>query len=403
MRIKLLDAKQVGEKLNELIKVSDEFYCAVAWATELDFAKKLVKHSDKLGQIIIGTDFAQTSPEVLNLLKNVDGVRIMPDNKISSTFHPKIYCFIKSDKCHAIIGSSNLTKGGICNNQEASVLIEGNADDEVIQEALELIDYWWNEGNEIDEDFLTYYKAAHEIRKQHKKAIEKPLSIHTTAEDKPKNLLFKTWNWNEYVKVLENSKISKETKERLDTLSYAQELFSTKKQFLKFSEIQRKAISGIAGKKEILDSDVEHFGWAAFGTVTGTGKFKKQIKENNRHISRALDSIPFSGAIDKKHYTSYKKEFLLAFEDGGAGLAAATRLLAMKRPDYFVCINNKNKHGLAKALDFSISKLNLDNYWELVIEPILKSPWWNEKQPPAGEKIIWNTRVAMLDTIYFKW
>jgi HKD family nuclease len=401
MKVELLDAKQVGEKLNELIEVAEEFYCAVAWATEVAFAKKLVKHSDKIWQMIIGTDFAQTSPEVLTLLQNVDGVRIMPDNKISGTFHPKIYCFIKGKKCHVIIGSSNLTKGGICNNQEASILIEGNAEDEVIQESLEIIDYWWNEGNEIDDNFLKYYQAAHEIRKQHKKAIEKPLTIYTSAIDAPhRDLMFKTWN--EYVKSLKNSEWSKEITGRLDTLKYAHKLFS-KNNFNDLTEIQRKAISGIIGDNEAKGEDVEKFGWLAFGSMTGAGLFKEQIIKNNPHISRALDFIPFSGLIEKQHYDSYKKELLLAFDRGGINVATATRLLAMKRPDYFLCINDKNERGLAKDLGFAYSTLSLDNYWERVIEPIIQSLWWNEEHPSANEKMIWNTRTAMLDIIYFKW
>src|SRR3546814_2375731 len=53
-----------------------------------------------------------------------------------------------------------------------------------------------------------------------------------------------------------------------------------------------------------------------------------------------------------------------------ARLAPATRLLAMKRPDVFVCVNGGNTKGLAVALTFAPTTIDLKNYWERVIEPI---------------------------------
>ena len=74
----------------------------------------------------------------------------------------------------------------------------------------------------------------------------------------------------------------------------------------------------------------------------------------------------------------------------------------MKRPDYFVCINNKNKKGLCADIGFPHTRLNLENYWERVVEPITQSRWWNEQRPANDERMIWNTRAAMLDVIYYE-
>jgi hypothetical protein len=54
-------------------------------------------------------------------------------------------------------------------------------------------------------------------------------------------------------------------------------------------------------------------------------------------------------------------------------------------------------------LAFSASTLNLENYWERVVEPIGRSPWFNEERPVSGQLAdLWDGRVAMLDAIYYE-
>jgi hypothetical protein len=77
-------------------------------------------------------------------------------------------------------------------------------------------------------------------------------------------------------------------------------------------------------------------------------------------------SIPRHGEVTQTQYETFRQHFLRAFEKSSrtGGVPTATRLLAMKRPDSFVCVSNPNKAGLANALAFSRTKLDLDNYWE---------------------------------------
>src|SRR3546814_4861364 len=85
-----------------------------------------------------------------------------------------------------------------------------------------------------------------------------------------------------------------------------------------------------------------------------------------------------------------------------ARLAPATRLLAMKRPDVFVCVNGGNTKGLAVALTFAPTTIDLKNYWERVIEPIQQAPWYNASRPTGRDMELWDARVAMLDAIYYR-
>jgi len=136
--------------------------------------------------------------------------------------------------------------------------------------------------------------------------------------------------------------------------------------------------------------------------MVGAGKFQNRINSNNLHISNALDAIPQQGNIYKSDYNKFVKCFKKAFDDGGAGIAIASRLLTMKRPDYFICLDNQNKPKLCD--EFGISKtVSFDGYWDDIIERIIDSVWWSSEKP-VGEKEIkaWQGRVAMLDVIFYE-
>jgi len=129
-----------------------------------------------------------------------------------------------------------------------------------------------------------------------------------------------------------------------------------------------------------------------------------RISEKDKWISKAIDIIPRNGNVSKSKYENFCEFFLRAFEGSTrkGGVPTASRLLGMKRPDTFVCISKRYKLGLTKAMAFSASTLNLENYWERVIEPIGQAQWFNAERPASGQSAeIWDGRVAMLDAIYY--
>lgn len=74
--------------------------------------------------IFIGIDLNGTSKEALELLINnkINTSIVYSPNTI--TYHPKIYLFENDNKSRIILGSSNLTSGGLFNNIEASMCID---------------------------------------------------------------------------------------------------------------------------------------------------------------------------------------------------------------------------------------------------------------------------------------
>ena len=132
----------------------------------------------------------------------------------------------------------------------------------------------------------------------------------------------------------------------------------------------------------------------------GHGYFQQAINANDQSISDALDQIPLTGDVVESDYMRFLDFFRPAFEKTGVG--TATRLLAMKRPDYFVCLDNKNKRKLCDAFKIP-KKVTLDDYWGSVVARLTDSNWWNAGKPDAtNEMRIWLGRAAFLDVLFYE-
>jgi len=81
-------------------------------------------------EIIAGLDFKTTDPQsmhyLIQLQKQVPNLKFYcygdkEENKTNIVFHPKIYLFQKNNETTGIVGSTNLTRGGLMTNFEANV------------------------------------------------------------------------------------------------------------------------------------------------------------------------------------------------------------------------------------------------------------------------------------------
>jgi uncharacterized protein DUF1778 len=179
--------------------------------------------------------------------------------------------------------------------------------------------------------------------------------------------------------------------ERLQVLREIGQLFAQKVPFRDLDYVGRQKIAGLF---ESANPD-----FLLFGSTWPVGKFKQAVKDNNEGVSLALDEIPLDGEVSRDHYQRFKDRFLKAYENKGKAVASPTRLLAMKRPDTFVCVNNQNKR-LFPAIRLSPTK-NLEEYWDL-IERVRACVWWNAPPPPPGdEREVWTARAAFLDALFF--
>jgi hypothetical protein len=148
--------------------------------------------------------------------------------------------------------------------------------------------------------------------------------------------------------------------------------------------------------------------WVLFGSMMGEGNFKHIINEHTAVLSNALNKIPREEPVQRAHYRAFIDKYIAAYpkkngQPSGHGLATATRLLAMKRPDCFVCLDNANRAGLSTAFGITINNHDYDAYLDSIIELIFETKWWNSRRPNGSEEgQVWDGRVAFLDAIYYE-
>jgi HKD family nuclease len=121
---------QLGNRLIELLKSPDynTLNIIVAFAKNsgvLRIKDSLARFRARGGvvNVYVGVDLGGTSYEALTtLLLHTDSLNAVHSEK-DQTFHTKIYQFIGEDKGLIVVGSHNLTGGGLWTNFESSVLI----------------------------------------------------------------------------------------------------------------------------------------------------------------------------------------------------------------------------------------------------------------------------------------
>ncbi len=127
------DNRNVGDTLIELLEIADfhSFDFVVAFAKNsgvLQLKNAFDKFRKNKGVInaYVGIDLNGTSYEALtNLFNSTDTLHIVHfENR--QTFHPKLYRLKGKNRVAFIIGSSNITGGGLWTNIESSILIDSN-------------------------------------------------------------------------------------------------------------------------------------------------------------------------------------------------------------------------------------------------------------------------------------
>lgn len=126
----------IGKIINQELQNSLDTQIAVAFLKQSGIKTiedSLLMSLNKGGQfeLIVGLDFKTTDPKAMkyfiDLSKQYKGVHFYcygdkGDNKNDIVFHPKIYLFRNSKEMVSIIGSTNLTKGGLMSNFEVNTI-----------------------------------------------------------------------------------------------------------------------------------------------------------------------------------------------------------------------------------------------------------------------------------------
>ena len=391
----LSTSKMLNDCFRQLCQKYNRFEWIVAWAGDTDsfnIGQLLSKYENKIEHLVVGLHFYQTHPNFIKHFMSNQSVKFI--KQTDGVFHPKLYLFYNNiNDWAAIIGSANFTCSGFNNNVEANICITSNdCSKEDLKQIKDFIKEQWKNANSFSQKELEDYIDCWKKQRQ----LIRSLSISHKKEKNGKfySKVLDLKTWDEYEAQIINHPDYKTRKLLLDTARK-----KLKKSFASLETKDRNRLSGCPNAKEnqLNENPNKNIDWEFFGTTGSNGVFHKMIIDNNELIARAIDSIPIEGHITKEMYLNYIDIFLSSMPNAKNPLALITRLLAMKRPDVFVCINKQNKKGICKQFGIPVSKLTVKTYWDLLIERIMASAWYD-----APKTELFPYRVAMLDCLHYK-
>jgi HKD family nuclease len=397
--MKIIHQKSIKSLFERLLKKCESATLAVAWANPGEAeAKVLQSQSKKICKMYVGTSFWHTDPSFIEEYIDHPGCIFIKDNVV---FHPKVYLFEHADgKWDGIIGSANFTRAAFASNQEVMVhWDEKDLGAQAARESLDQILESYKVLPRLTSSMLHRYRAYRENQRDKMSSLSGEYeSDHShsfsnkAAKKRPRSLLDSeifSLDWNGYA-----TRVARDTTllERVEVIKASRRLFQEKKHLADFSLAERKGVAGFGPEKDIR--------WHWFGAMSGAGYFKQAINTSPIAISKALDEIPLQGDVTKNQYDAFVKKFTNAIQR--SGIATATRLLAMKRPDVFLCMTNSN--SVRMAIEFGIPKrVSLDNYWDRIVLRIRDAIWWSSSTPGlVREKEIWKARAAFLDSLFYE-
>lgn len=400
MQVQFLAREQTQATLIALVEGCESMQWAVAWATENAVFEAAMKNSSKFEHFVVGTHMFQTQPEVLQRMAALSAAAVVPPT--GDLFHPKVYLFRNGGRVRCVVGSPNLTSAAMSRNFEESVLLDGSSDDAALAELSCFVAKAWKDAEHITPEFLYRYRHQYAAKAAAREELTKFADVRQPSKANTKRAPH-DMSWADYLEQVRSSSHPSAHlfKERLGVLAKARALFSTGTPFATWSVDDRKLVAGTLGRKKSQQPGVDY---GLFGSMGASGTFANLVIEAPKGLSDALDFIPLIGTVTQSDYDRYCEAFIAAFDQDGrvGGLPTATRLLAMKRPDTFVCIDSANRKDLCEHFGVSPSTTSLDNYWQRIIEPMHGDAWWRHPQPSgAADAEIWLGRAALLDAIYY--
>lgn len=399
MQVRVLTAGQVRTEVARLLLEHQEIHWALAWGSDEKIYRPLLEQRAKFVHVVFGIAFCQTDPSLITNLVDVKGAMVVRRYE-GGTFHPKIYAFRSGAHAAAIVGSANFTPGGHEKNFEAAVLLEGAAADQVFLDIFGTVERASAMGKPVQQKFAQDYELQCKRMASIKRVPRDPALGLDKDFQATGSFIDRSWTQHlSRIKEIDSDRIAG----RLAILKEARRMFASRTSFARLKPAHRKAIAGVIGQTEQDDAGLSgEWGW--FGGMRASGAFTNRIGENDRHLAGAIDSIPLQGAVSVQDYNRFAERFELAFVDSErmGRISTASRLLALKRPDMFLCISGANERRASKDFGYARTTLSIANYWQRIVEPIQASDWYNSRRPKGRlDGQVWDGRAAMLDSYLY--
>lgn len=388
--------KQLRSELSRLVIQYPKLAFASAWASaNTDVFRLILANKRKIKSAVIGTHFYQTDPDVLD--KFVDSKKVKFIMQTGGVFHPKVYVFWDDQSWEILIGSANLTAGALNVNSELSTLItDQDGTFSLKDDVLAMIQGYFNskDARTVNQSDADCYRNLCKLKARDIDRLAGKYGMNPGAKP-PIDSSVMSMDWPTFLQKVKQDK-THGFNERIAMLKAIRQEFEKHEHFNDMDIDMRCGIAGLHSKA------LPNWGW--FGSMIGAGVFKSLIKKSHPAFSLALDEVPLTGDVTRQHYDRFIAEYLKAYPNGRDGIATATRLLTMKRPDFFVCVDAANRRLLAQDIGITRpDKLDYERYWEEVILRLRDAPWWQSSEPTIDiEKAVWHGRSAMLDAIFYE-
>ncbi|MFQ5925628.1 MAG: phospholipase D-like domain-containing protein [Dehalococcoidia bacterium] len=128
---------------------------------------------DGRAEFLVGLDLLTTEPKALKILHEMSqaGLPVTcfcysdPSRPSASIYHPKLYLIAAEDEVTIVIGSSNLTKGGLKDNVEINAVVQAKRDDEIVSDIYAVYNSlkFQQPRVEPDAEFISLYEALHHV------------------------------------------------------------------------------------------------------------------------------------------------------------------------------------------------------------------------------------------------
>lgn len=397
----IIDSKTLTTRFIELAQHYSYISFATAWASSehrafqylLDECVRKIKHST------IGLHFYQTSPDVLVRLKSHKNVKFILQT--DGVFHPKVYLFWNRENDWALLsGSANFTNGAFNGkNQEMMTLLKGTDKTFFSEVKTFLTNQCFQQAHHLDDEEIANYQKLHETRARPIRALSNIYTPKEKPQNIEKNILdtsILTYSWKEYFEKIKQDE-HHDLIGRLRLLKDVHDVFAAHDDFLDIDIELRKWVAGLPN-----NTGDHHYAW--FGTTKSNGRFAQAIGQDSQEFAKAINQIPLSGEISRNDFLEYIEICKSAGYKNPMGIS--TRLLTMKRPDLFFCLNSANKPKICNELGISSAQnpsINAEKYWDEILMRIYDTPWFNSPRPKQKEaQQAWLGRVALIDCIYYE-
>ena len=395
------------ERFVELVDEARRIDIVVAWASSCDEIEALAA-SDADIRAVVGTSGNSTNPSTLRHLTEFAELRIPPNNP-PRIFHPKYYLF-HGEKTVCWVGSANLTKGGFGRNVE--LIHEFALTRKKDQEWFECL---WADLDPDPWPAILEYEARYTPPQRNRR----PAPPREEA-DLPSLADVDTWEqfveglrvYDEYYLYHEDSygfDVLGETHSWLHTINTGHEIILLN-DWMNLTQRECRILRGFTA------NDDHEGNWGLLGTVRGGGTYvfnperipevetiRMQIQEQ---IIQALQADPDEiAAVGTDAMAAIRHLQHVENADHGIGHAAATRWLALARPDCMVSVNGASASGLGEASGLPQNPNDLANVYADLLGWLHGQEWFNEfngGQPDdPEEREIWNRRTALVDVFVY--